>query len=99
LWSQSLSASTSGKGVGPMGSVQVSVMRRPTDIWRSFMVAVLVLSSFTLNSTFFRDNVTARFDVLNLVNNQIGAYNVSAVDPFNAFVLFLCFSFGLNMVQ
>lgn len=44
-----------GNGVGPMGSVHVSVISFPTDNWRSFMVAVLVCSSLILNSTFFRD--------------------------------------------
>mgnify|MGYP006269555993 CR=1 FL=1 len=63
------------------------------------MVAVLVLSSFTLSSTFFRDNFVARFAVLKLVNNLRGAYNVSAVGSFVAFALFLRFGFGLNMVQ
>ena len=35
-----------GNGVGPMGSVHVSVMRRPKLSWRSFMVATSDLSSF-----------------------------------------------------
>jgi len=46
-----------GNGVGPIGSVHVSVINRPTDNWRSFMVAALVCNSLILNSTFFRDNV------------------------------------------
>jgi hypothetical protein len=68
-----------GKGVGPMGSVHVSVMRRPTDNWRSFMVVVFVLSSLILISTFFLDKLTAHFDVLKLLNNHGDSYNLSAL--------------------
>lgn len=44
-----------GNGVGPIGSVHVSVTSRPKESSRSFMLAMFVLSSLILSWTFFLD--------------------------------------------
>jgi len=46
-----------GKGVGPMVSVHVSVISRPKESSRSFMLAMFVLSSLIFTWTFFLDKL------------------------------------------